>query len=1455
MREDINEFMNPTLTALQTPKLEGGLSNTPEKAAQIAALMQGTPIEKIKAASELVRTAGARGTAANLPVPPSGTARTSRVTHTDMPRQVIPGAEQTGSQATMPIPGMETGDFSATTQATNPSMFSTILAYQDMNKPVEPAPEIKAPSDETKKPGSVLDTLKFITQHFTPAGMIYNQDATPLRAATEGIRASIESGPEDVQKLWDMARGGTAGLAQMPVNMLTGPLVTGLGAAGIMLDEPALKRGAFNVAQAQQDWQARVRREFGIDPESKAQTGAEFVGQNIGPGLVATAVNIGASAAMETVNPYLQKWGQSQPIPTLFPNKAHAATAFGAPPIVVNTPGGPVVMNDATLQGMVLGGVAALGFGMGLSQSGRVLRYARENPITRNVFDPTREVPGGGGVTSSSLPVDVLKAASVNPMQAIVDTVDRGARFQNRKNTMLGSLVGISKDAANEVYQRMRIQTRSGAENLAGQALVNGDLNTTDFHFKVQAPLSLIHMFSEKNREFAPYLRLRVIQDEIYANQVYNLGTPNAKGTGRNLPPEPRPETFTDHQNTHWTDRSVAAEIARLENANPKFKQAYSDYQANLAETRRFVTDGPNAPENVMLLTPKAMERRTLPIFSDKQNTQRMFDAILKGDNPLRFAENNMHKAIMRAMSHDADKRYVDFSMNEVPNSFREVDRDWIRNHGQVARAEGAILRRKHNGEYRYWVGDPFVVSVLNNGMGPITFGKSYVSKSKRMFESMTTGKFAPWFAPTALTRSVGQGFVTAPPISSTGRLGRPIAPAGPISTAVGFAANVTPRAVKKMAPTVKFFEDALKNTPLGQIIDPKYHNLLSRTMNNAYYNSFYHRMKVAGAFGPDSMNYLATETASHITRAQAQTNHPMARAVLDQLLYSDRMWAKFLRGVPSSVTHTLQAANKVKEAATEAGAYGWAYKAHGMGKGAKVNGRLISDAEMAAMMRDYTGDPMIKGNPWTTTEGGGSALLKFKGTPAQEARAKLATSAGVTMQTWRMFTPWAGVLVQSPAATLAALRDNPLRANTALVMSAVMPEIIAYMWNMANGQKVINYAMDERGEHRNTHSIYVYNPAYPDQPWKGWEIPMAQEFILPRAMARAVANQYMGRASDTINSQLWDALSMFLKGAVAPPLPPIVSGGAGLMNVATPEGYFNWKQKRENPFALTKTENPIELAWRNMMPSIADIGIAAWTAGWEGPSAPWKDFNPKTAAKGAGYRMQTRVPIIGSSGRLPVSSTKTDELFKYQREIEDLNARYNKWDKDSSIDPTKGRGTSAEGRIRTGKFVGPTPPTESWSQGKIPVEGVVPKTNNPLYDMFMKQMMVVYTSDSPDKGGIGYKSLWKNHDIYKKKLDAMDSTHAGNEALYVEKMKTKMPKTREYLQKNGIDPYNFREVRDFYANRVVQAQQRILETIQATEQKFNKDPRIRKLLKPGQEFKLRMLNPNKPGIDTGEAE
>jgi hypothetical protein len=1035
-------------------------------------------------------------------------------------------------------------------------------------------------------------------------------------------------------------------------------------------------------------------------------------------------------------------------------------------------------------------------------------------------------------------------------MQSVMDSLDRGKRYLQRV-THTGKVTGINKDAANEVYQTMRIQTRSGAENRAGQALINGEMKTDQFHFQLPkdvAPIAKLHEFAEKNREFPEYLRLRAIQDEIQFNRGYNAGRPNA-AQSRLIPPRiPRPETFNDHQNNHWNHRTAAHAVIAMDAANPEFRKMYGDYQANLAETRRFSSDGQHAPENPTDLAVKALSQPTLPIFSSTQQTKNMFDRVLNGDSPLRLAEDNMKKAIMRAMSHDADQRYVNFSRAEIPTSFKEVTPEWVRDRGQVARAQGAILRRKENGEYKYWVGDPFVVSVLNNDSAPVaTLGKVVVG-AKRLFEQTTTGKYAPWFPLTSVPRTMGQGIVTAPPISSTGRFGRPIGPAGPISAAVGFAANITPRAMKSVAPTVKWFEDAIMSTPLGQMLDPKYHNLMSRAMHDAYNKSFYNRMLLAGAYGPDALNTLTTDSAAHITRLKTQVRNPHMRAILDTLQHSQSMWAKFLRAGAGTVTKPLKAFNTTKEAFNESVQFGWAYKAHGMGGGAKKGGRLLSDAEVAEMMRDYTGDPMVKGNPWTRGEGGSKQLLRFTGTPGQEARAKGYAGTGVTMQGWRAITPWAGVLVQSPASTLAALRDNPVRANLAMTTAAVVPELIAYMWNMAHGQKALSYALDERGEHRNTHSVYFFNPEFPDQPWKGWEIPMPQEFIFTRAMTRSFANQFMGRASDTIKTELWDALKSFYFGGVQPPIPPPAAALLGLSGIATPEGYFNMRQQREHAFAGPGKENRIELMWRNIMPSISDISLAAMTAGWESEGSDWKDFSVKDAAKGAVYRTQTRVPIIGGPGRLPASSAKTDQLFNYQRQIDDLNARYNKWDKAAgAIDPNKGRGVSAGGIAKTKAFVGQQPPAEG-KGGTIPIEGIVPPSNNKLYNLFMKEMANTYNQDSPDKGGIGFKALWKNHDIYKKKLDALNVTHAGTEAQYVKNMQEKWPKTRAYLEKNGIDPLNYREVRDFYSNRVVQAQLRILQTIQATEQKFNKDPRIRKLLKPGQEFKLDLLDPNSSG-------
>src|SRR4029079_16625607 len=100
----------------------------------------------------------------------------------------------------------------------------------------------------------------------------------------------------------------------------------------------------------------------------------------VGPGILRTLKNLGwAGIGNTVVAPAADYMAQNYPIPNLNPiSPAHAASIFGKPPLIVNTPGGPVVMNDEKLQGMVYGGLFALGFGAGVSQVSTVVRAAKE---------------------------------------------------------------------------------------------------------------------------------------------------------------------------------------------------------------------------------------------------------------------------------------------------------------------------------------------------------------------------------------------------------------------------------------------------------------------------------------------------------------------------------------------------------------------------------------------------------------------------------------------------------------------------------------------------------------------------------------------------------------------------------------------------------------------------------------------------------------------------------------------------------------------------------------------------------------------------------------------------------------------------------------------------------------------------------------------------------------------
>ena len=98
-----------------------------------------------------------------------------------------------------------------------------------------------------------------------------------------------------------------------------------------------------------------------------------------------------------------------------------------------------------------------------------------------------------------------------------------------------------------------------------------------------------------------------------------------------------------------------------------------------------------------------------------------------------------------------------------------------------------------------------------------------------------------------------------------------------------------------------------------------------------------------------------------------------------------------------------------------------------------------------------------------------------------------------------------------------------------------------------------------------------------------------------------------------------------------------------------------------------------------------------------------------------------------------------------------------------------------------------------------------------------------------------------------------MYAVNTGNEKEWIKEYYKENPEMPKFLEKHGVDPTDFRAVKDFYNLQRQKTGQQILYAIKATEQRINKNPQVRQLLK-GKEFKVEMLNPNKEGIDTGEA-
>ena len=1455
------------------PLTKGGTADTPEAQAMIAELMRGKPLAQQAGTAGAAAEAAAERSSKYQPqtLPKVGTSRERQQAQGNLPVSV----NQTD---TLPIPGItQTPGERAYDDATNPSVMSTIM--QEMQKRKDALPVVPAASKEPVPELSFLDKLKAVISTIN--------SVAPYNWTAEGVKTAVDAAPQITKNAMDavgtsavqIPQGVISGLMSQPAQVFGGGTAAAIAAGGLLTGSQNAQQKALELQNEVEDWTKNRQQNVGIDPANiqPAQQAGQTIGENVGPGLIRTAKNLGFQyLANKTIIPGAEYMAQNYPIPNLNPvGTAEAATAFGRPPLIVQTPGGPVVANDATVQGLAWGGIFTLGIGASPNAVSRTIRIVKEmKPYgwtgMSDIFDPRRIVEGtqsspNGPAWAASIASDKLKGGIVDNYQMMLDIADRQARYDKGKS------VGIDPYAADAAKWKWRVQTGSGAQNLVNRAIVEGKVTTDDFRFDVPVPIAKLHEFAEANPMFPEYLKMRMVIEHLTNNALARQKLP---ATNKN-PVGKFPDSVEDSFGRTLNLMDAQNRAHRLETDYPDFVTQHANYQNNLAATRDFVSDkNTNWVEHPIALNAQAIKMPTAPIFSHRADPKGFLDMVLTGQNPLSVAETAMRKAMANQMKFDAEQHYI----NNVASrdAFVPVSAEWVKNQGAKAAANGAILTRKMGGETTHWVADPLLVSMMNADHVPVTGLGGWALTSKNLFQSTTTGLFAPWFAPTGGVRAMEQGWTNAPSGVKDAQ-GRTRVAAGPFATLAAIPAQIVPRALDKMAPTVAWFENRIQNSNLGQLIDPAHHNIMSRAMEKAYQDSFYKRMLDAGAYSGTTLQQDRV-IHSNVTQAMLNNPNPQMGPIFNLMNSSFGSWMKFAWGGVESagrgVKNLGKATNESLRAVQEAPNFAWAYK---VGKTADdiqrptINGRAMSDAELAARMRNYTGDPSTRGFIYSENQQTGKQeTLRYQPkNKFDEMRADAYTAVGQFAHGARMSTPWAGVLIQSPASTLKAMRDNPIRANLAFGISHVLPETAAYFWNMHQTEEdkeraqqegrppydYLDYYLHQRTENNLMNNTY-FAPTDGKRPEEGVEFRHYQEGILQRYMTRAWWQQYFGINMHNMKEDLAAATWGFLGGAVIPPQPSWYNALLGTQGAVSPQGWLGGIQKRRiNQYiTLGGGESPLELTARAIIPSLSDLGIQAYTAGKSAPT--WGEV-PKAAASAVGTRILERTfgvgDVLGFKPQRAGSSEVTDELWQRKHIIGDLLYRWNVWDTGGG--KVKQKPASIEG----GKYTAPFLPDKQPADGDyVPNAGQnQPEPKNPLYKMMMGELKKTFETDVPSKGGLGWKTMWKSYMEYGSLVARMKTVNRGDEGQWLAdhnnpNNKDALGKTPEFLRAHGVDPTNFRQVRDFYAANHYAVANTMMKTIRATEQRIDAMPQIREMLKD-RHFTMDMLDPNELGIRNPE--
>jgi hypothetical protein len=1014
------------------------------------------------------------------------------------------------------------------------------------------------------------------------------------------------------------------------------------------------------------------------------------------------------------------------------------------------------------------------------------------------------------------------------------------------------------------VKETLRVFTGGQASSIANSAAAEGRAITPAVRYEASTALPEIQKYAQNHDGFNDYLHANDMLDQLQAMQRSLAKKKN-----------PQPGVPTLHG---MSEADVAQYIRDAEQQNPDFVRVRGLYRENILEMRRAMAEGEfgtitnkqHAEANAYNPNEVPQGRRDRSPGPHDANGQP-----IKRPDPVGSAIDFVRRGMRKRLTNEAVGQTLD-ALHRNPGSrgmFRPITAAELRQSPKLHYRTVTIRRR---GMREHWLANSQTMADLLR-MDPYHFASNSLTHlldaSRRGFVANTTGLMAPWFALTDALRNWHIGQITAgtarggmgpgriiPRMVMGRKLGvipfpqlprRPPSllgirqtvgltgvPLGPGTLPYALVSQLGPRLAKYAAHSL----NATSGNWLRKAFGETAANHLSTVLSNAYLRSTLAQMEARG-----------THTAGFLRQGE---NRHLQNNAIDKAI--ERL--KQTPGTRGTMTalegakHTINALHSMPQFAYIQRNLRHVARQVGkeMGPGA-THEQIMEETynRLHLEANDMAGDPLITGRYYTPS---GKKITYDPGDQVTGLKRYAALTAGKAAQyAWvapneflRVAAPWHNMAIQGAKRFPAALRANPTEFLARSFMYGSLPSALTYWYNVSQGKDpqgvpYVDHMMNGRNEYDKAMSYYLAVPGLPAAQGIEFRSPF-QELSPLKMMTEAAMDHLYGKNIWTMKQDAQAALTAFLDLAVMPPMHPIAQALFEATGVAPPANYGallpDWMtggllgqntgnvdlggdvyMRRGDKYIDSNKEvsQRMSSVFRAIWPAMADMTLAGYNAAAHTESGLGDALT--NAMKATGNLALRRTPVVGNlmgmSKPLSGNTRVTAEMMNRRKATDRIVGYFNTYGTTGVAHIDHARPLSRSGEMMaTARLGKPIAPEIPGLKQKEPT--------NPLYLKFIQFLHARVESDSLEKGGMGYKSLWRRYSDAGKALRTMINIDPGNQVTWEKQIQARPTVMRE-LQNANVNWKNPIEVRNFYAYNQQHAARGINDAISEVERDMSR--------------------------------